>query len=101
MYLGKKGQIDMVNIITKELHFDEELKKKIEFVCAFCNTTPTIINGNIRKIEHTNLSYIEPHRVIIKGITFLVFNYSKTLYVGSLKNELDIKDLETFIKSID
>ena len=91
----------MLNIITKELHFDEEIKKKIEFVCAFSNTTPTIINGNIRKIEHTNLSYIEPHRVIIKGITFLVFNYSKTLYVGSLKNELDIKDLETFIKSID
>ena len=90
----------MVNIITKELHFEEELKKKIEFVCGFCNTTPTIINGNIRNIEHTNLSYIEPHRVIIKGITFLMFNYSKTLYVGNLKNELEIKDLEAFIKSI-
>lgn len=44
----------MINIITKELHFDEELKKKIEFVCGFCNTTPTIINGNIRNIEQTN-----------------------------------------------
>ena len=29
----------------------------------------TIINGNIRKIDRTNLSYIEPHRIIIKGIT--------------------------------
>ena len=39
-----------MNIITKQLEFDEELKKKIGFVCGFCNTTPTIINGNIRKI---------------------------------------------------
>lgn len=73
----------MINIITKPLHFDDELKKKIKFVCSFCNTTPNIINGSIRKVDKTNLSYVEPHRVIIKGITFLVFNYSNTLYVGS------------------
>lgn len=75
-------------------------KKKIEFICDFCNTKPTILNGSIKNIEHTNLNYIEPHRVIIKGITFLVFNYSKTIYVGSLANSLEIKYLESFIKSI-
>ncbi len=69
----------MVSIVSKELHFDEELKKKIEFICDFCNTKPTIINRYIKNIKRTNLSYIEPHRVIIKGITFLVFNYSKTI----------------------
>ena len=53
----------MINIVTKELEFDEELKKRIEFICDFCNTTPTIINGNIRNIDKTNLSYIEPHRI--------------------------------------
>ena len=90
----------MINIITKPIHFDNELKKKIEFVCSFCNATPNIINGNIRKIDKTNLLYIEPHRVIIKGITFLEFNYSNTLYVGSLAKKLDISDLEGYIKSI-
>lgn len=90
----------MINIVTKEIEFDNDLKKKIEFVCDFCNTIPTIINGNIRNIEHTNLSYIEPHRIIIKGITFLAFNYSKTLYVGNLSNKVEIKDLETFIKQL-
>ncbi len=90
----------MIKIVTKELEFDNDLKKKIEFVCDFCNTIPTIINGNIRNIEHTNLSYIEPHRIIIKGITFLAFNYSKTLYVGNLSNKVEIKDLETFIKQL-
>ena len=28
----------MIKIVTKELEFDKELKKKIEFVCDFCNT---------------------------------------------------------------
>ncbi len=90
----------MINIVTKELEFDEELKKQIEFICDFCNTTPTIINGNIRNIDKTNLSYIEPHRIIIKGITFLAFNYSKTLFVGNLSNKLELKDLESFIKQL-
>ena len=90
----------MIKIVTKELEFDKELKKKIEFVCDFCNTTPTFINGNIRNIDRTNLSYIEPHRIIIKGITFLAFNYSKTLYINNLSNKLEIRDLESFIKQL-
>ena len=90
----------MINIKTKELEFDNDLRKRIEFICDFCNTTPTIINGNIRNIERTNLSYIEPHRIIIKGITFLAFNYSKTLFVGNLSNKLELKDLESFIKQL-
>lgn len=91
----------MVSIVSKELYFDEELKKKIEVICDFCNTTPTIINGCIKNIRRTNLSYIEPHRVIIRGITFLVFNYSKTIYIGNLRNSIEIKNLEDFIKLLD
>ena len=89
----------MINIVSKKLEIDMELKKKIEFICDFCNTTPIFINGNIRNVERSNLSYIEPHRIIIKGITFLAFNYSKTLYINNLSNEIKIKDLESFIKS--
>lgn len=74
----------MVNITKEKLEIDNELKKKIEFICSFCNTTFTIINGNIRKINKTNLNYIEPHRIIIKGITFLTFNYSNEIFVENL-----------------
>ena len=45
----------MINIVSKPLEFDYELKKKIEFICDFCNTTPTFINGNIRNIDRTNM----------------------------------------------
>ena len=90
----------MVNIIKTKLEFDSNLKKRIEFICNFCNVKPKIINGNIRKIDKTNLTYIEPHRVIIKGITFLVFNYSNTLYINNLSNKIELKDLEAFIKQL-
>lgn len=90
----------MVNITKKKLEIDNELKKKIEFICSFCNTTPTIINGNIRKINKTNLNYIEPHRIIIKGITFLAFNYSNEIFVENLSKNIKLSDLENFIKQI-
>ena len=56
----------MVNIIKEELPIEEHLRKKLELICEFAKTTPTIINGNIRKIDKTNLTYIEPNRIIIK-----------------------------------
>lgn len=90
----------MISITTKELEIENDLKRKIEFICDFCNTKPTIINGSIKNIDKSNLSYVESHRIIIKGITFLAFNYSKTLYVGNLSNKLELKDLETFIKEL-
>lgn len=46
----------MVNIIKEEITIEESLKRKIEFICEFAKTTPTIINGNIRKIDKTNLT---------------------------------------------
>ena len=90
----------MVNITKEKLEIDNELKKKIEFICSFCNTTPTIINGNIRKINKTNLNYIEPHRIIIKGITFLAFNYSNEIFVENLSKNIKLSNLETYIKQI-
>lgn len=90
----------MIKITEQEIIIDESLKKKLEFICDFCNTTPTIINGSIRKIDNTNLSYIEPHRVIINNITFLAFNYSNDIYIKNLSNKMKISELENYLKGI-
>ena len=90
----------MINIVTKELEFDEELKKRIEFICDFCNTTPTFINGSIRKVEKTNINYIEPNKIIIKGTTFLAFNHGRDVYVENLQKHIYISDLQEFIKNL-
>lgn len=65
-----------MNIIKQEIQFEESLKQRLKFICEFSNVTATFINGSIRKLERTNLSYVEPYRVIVKNTTFLVFNYS-------------------------
>jgi predicted SnoaL-like aldol condensation-catalyzing enzyme len=92
--------VKMVNIIKQELEIEESLKKKLEFICEFTNTKPTIINGNIRKIDKTNLVYVELHRIIIKNINFLFFNYSTDIFINNLSNKIKISELENYIKSI-
>lgn len=37
----------MVNIIKEELPIEESLKKKLELICEFSNTTLKIINGSM------------------------------------------------------
>ena len=45
----------MVNIIKEDLDIEEALKKKLEFVCSFCNTKCEIQKGSIRTIERTKI----------------------------------------------
>jgi len=54
-------------------------KKKIEFICEFSEISPTFVNGSIRKIEKTNISYIKLHKVIVKKK--LIKNQKKVLYI--------------------
>ena len=90
----------MVNIIKEEITLEESLKKKLEFFCDFAKVKPTIINGSIRKIDKTNLTYIEPHRIIINNITFLIFNYSNEIFIENLSNKIKLSELENYLKSI-
>ena len=89
-----------MKIIKKELQFEESLKQRLEFICEFSKVTPTFITGSIRKIENTNLTYIEPHRVIVKNITFLVFNYSNDVYISNLSKKIKLSELEEYLQNI-
>lgn len=86
----------VIKIITQELEIENNLKQRLEFICEFCHIKPTIINDSIRKIDKTNLSYIEPHRVIVKDTTFLTFNYSTDIYIGSLNKKIQLVELKDY-----
>lgn len=90
----------MINIIKQEIEIEESLKQRLEFICQFCKTKPIFINGSIRKIDKSNLNFIEPHRVIIKDITFLVFNYSTDIYIRNLTNKIQISKLENYLNTM-
>ena len=89
-----------MKIIKQELQFEESLKQRLEFICEFSKVTPTFITGSIRKIENANLTYIEPHRVIVKNITFLVFNYSNDVYISNLSKKIKLSELEEYLQNI-
>ena len=89
----------MVNVIKEELPIEESLRKKLELICDFAKTTPKIINGNIRKIDRTNLTYIEPNRIIIKDKTFLIINYSNEVFIENLSNKIKLSELEDYLKT--
>ena len=90
----------MIKIVKEEIEIDESLISRLNVICDFCNTTFSIKNGSIRKIEHTNLTYIEPHRIIINNTTFLAFNYSNEIFIENLSNKIKLSELEDFLKTI-
>lgn len=90
----------MIKIIKEEIKIEKSLESRLKIICDFCNTTPTIISGSIKRVEHTNLTYIEPHRIIINGITFLAFNYSNEIFIENLNNKIKLSELENYLKNI-
>ena len=89
-----------MKIIKEELEFEECLKQRLEFICKFAKVKLVFINGSIRKLDKTNLSYIEPHRIIIKDITLLVFNYSNDVYISNLAKKIKLSELEEYLKTV-
>ena len=88
----------MIKIIKEEIDIDESLVSRLSVICDFCNTTLIIENGSIRKIEHTNLTYIEPHWIIINNELYLAFNYSNEIYVHNPGKKIKLSELEQYIK---
>ena len=96
----QERMVSVMKIVKQEIQFEESLKQRLEFICEFSKVNPTFVNGSIRKLDKTNLSYIEPHKVIIKNITLLVFNYSNDVYISNLSKKIKLSELETYLKNI-
>ena len=88
----------MVNVIKQEVRMEESLRKRLEFIYGYCRVKPIIINGNLRAIDKTNLTYLETHRIIINDTTFLPFNYSNKLFIENLNNKIKLSELENYLK---
>lgn len=83
----------MIIIKKKKINMSEELKVKIKWSYKLSNQSYEIIEGCIHIVEHTNLAYVEPHKVIIDGKLCLFFNKQKHFYIGNLKKKIPIADL--------
>ena len=54
-----------IKIIKEELRFEENFKKRLEFLCELSKVTPTFVNGSIRKIELIICFWFVPRKYIV------------------------------------
>ena len=90
----------MLHIIKKEINMSKELLSKIEWACSLNSIKLEhirIYEGCLRIVEHTNLAYVEPHRVIIKDKLYLFFNEHDYFYVNDLRNKYPLSQLKDYI----
>ena len=89
----------MIKVVKRKINMNDELKSKIEWSCKFSKQKYEVIEGCLRIVEHTNLAYVEPHKVIINNRLYLFFNEQDHFYIGSLKNKIPIAKLKEYIAS--
>ena len=87
----------MIGTVKREIAIEKELRSKIEWACSFSNCEPKIKNGSLRMVKKTNIAYVEPHSVDIKGKVYLFFNEHQYFYIGNLANKYPLSKLRDFI----
>ena len=90
----------MINIVKKKKKISRDLLSKIEWACGLNSIKLDhikIYEGCLRIIEHTNLAYVEPHRVIIKNNLYLFFNEHDYFYAGDLRTKYPLSKLQEYI----
>ncbi len=86
-----------MQIVKEKLEIEEALEKKINNLLKFNNIKAKLEQGSIISLINTNIAYIEPHSLEIKG-TYLFFNGSGDVYINDLSRSVPLKELENFIK---
>ena len=66
-----------MTIETKKLVISEELKRKIEMICKFAYVEYSFTNGYIINLKNTNITYVKPHILKVKGNDYLIFENSE------------------------
>lgn len=89
-----------MKVTKKTILMDNESKRRIDSICKFHNAKPIYFNGGVRFIDNTNLYYLEPNRIYIKGVIFLYFNYCEYIYIKTLDNKIKLSDLGKYLDTL-
>ena len=63
----------MITIETKKLEISQELRDKVDKICAFANVKAKYIPGEIKSFKGSNLAYVRPHIIIINNNHIFIF----------------------------
>ena len=63
----------MLTIEAKKLNISDESKRRVEMIYRFAKVKYTFVNGVIKDIKETNISYVKPHVLTINDNDYLIF----------------------------
>ena len=89
----------MFEIETKELKISEELNRKIDMKCRFACVKYEFIPGNIKSIKNTNIVYVKPHILKVKGNDYLILEECEEVFINGYNEKIKLKDLENYLKN--
>ena len=89
----------MFELKTKELKISKELKKKIEMICKFACVKYELINGDIISVNNTNLAFVKPHILRVKGNDYLLFEDSDIVFINGYNKKIKLFELESYLKN--
>ena len=89
----------MFELKTKELKISKELKKKIEMICKFACVKYELINGDIISVNNTNLAFVKPHILRVKGNDYLLFEDSDIVFINGYNKKIKLFELENYFKN--
>ena len=55
-------------------------------ICRFASTKYELIPGNIKSIKNTNIAYVRPHILKVKGNDYLIFEKSDMVFINEYEN---------------
>ena len=85
-----------MKIEKERIIINDDLKRRLTNTATFKGKEARIIEGNIIYIPNTNISYIEPHKLIINDKMYYFFGQSDCcyLYENTLSNPILLKDIK-------
>ena len=89
----------MFKLETKKLIISESFKKKIEIICSFAGVKCELIEGSIISVKDTNLAYVRPHILKVKGNDYLLFEDSNIVFINGYKDKIKLTNLEEYLKN--
>lgn len=84
---------------VKILEVEKEVLKRINIIYRFACCKYTIKQGSIINIKGSNIVYISPHIITVKGNNYLMFNGSDKVFVNDYSKCIKLKDMEVHIKN--
>lgn len=90
----------MLQYETKKLEVSKELKKKIDIALSFAEVKDyELISGEIKAVKSTNLGFVRPHILKIKGTDYLIFENSKIVFINGYKDKIKFSELSEYIRN--